>query len=32
MLREWLDSNLPSMIEKLVEKELEKLARQARND
>lgn len=27
MLREWLDENLPPMIEKLVQRELEKLAR-----
>ncbi len=32
MLREWLDSNLPPLIEKLVQKELEKLARQARDE
>lgn len=32
MLRVWLDENLPSMIERLVEKELEKLARKAMDD
>jgi cell pole-organizing protein PopZ len=32
MLRVWLDDNLPSMIERLVEKELEKLARNAMDD
>lgn len=31
MLRDWLDHNLPPMIEKLVAKELEKLARQAQD-
>lgn len=29
MLRDWLDRNLPSLIEKVVEKELDKLARKA---
>lgn len=29
MLKDWIDSNLPTMIEKLVEKELDKLARKA---
>lgn len=32
MLREWLDDNLPGIIERLVEKELEKLARRAADD
>ncbi len=32
MLREWLDDNLPGIIERLVEKELEKLARRAVDD
>lgn len=32
MLRVWLDENLPSMIERLVQKELEKLARNAMDD
>jgi len=30
MLRQWIDDHLPTMVERLVEKELEKLARQAR--
>ena len=29
MLREWLDQNLPSMVERLVEREIEKLSRRA---
>jgi cell pole-organizing protein PopZ len=29
MLRDWLDQNLPSLIEKIVQKELEKVARAA---
>ena len=29
MLREWLDQNLPPMVERLVEREIEKLARRA---
>lgn len=29
MLREWMDENLPPMVERLVQKELEKLARRA---
>jgi len=29
MLREWMDSNLPPMVERIVQKELEKLARRA---
>lgn len=29
MLKEWLDRNLPSMVEKLVQRELEKLGQQA---
>jgi cell pole-organizing protein PopZ len=32
MLRDWLDRNLPPIIEKVVEKELDKLARKALND
>lgn len=32
MLREWLDANLPVIIEKLVQKELDKLARRASDD
>lgn len=32
LLREWLDKNLPPMIETLVEKELEKLSKKALND
>lgn len=32
MLRVWLDENLPKIIEKLVQKELEKLARRASDD
>jgi cell pole-organizing protein PopZ len=32
MLRDWLDRNLPSLIEKVVEKELDKLARKAIDD
>lgn len=32
LLREWLDKNLPPMIEVLVEKELEKLSKKALND
>lgn len=31
MLRQWVDDHLPAMVERLVEKELEKLARQARD-
>lgn len=31
MLRDWLDQNLPPMIEKLVREELERLARKAMN-
>lgn len=30
MLRQWIDDHVPAMVERLVEKELEKLARQAR--
>jgi cell pole-organizing protein PopZ len=29
MLREWLDANLPQVIEKLVQKELDQIARKA---
>lgn len=32
MLREWMDDNLPSMVERIVQKELEKLARRAFDD
>lgn len=32
ILRDWIDQNLPRIVERLVEKELEKLARQARDD
>lgn len=32
MLREWLDENLPPLIERLVQKELDKLARKAMDD
>lgn len=32
MLREWMDDNLPRMVERLVQKELEKLARRALDD
>jgi cell pole-organizing protein PopZ len=32
MLRTWLDENLPPIIEKLVQKELDKLARKAMDD
>jgi cell pole-organizing protein PopZ len=32
MLRTWLDANLPGIIEKLVQKELDKLARKAMDD
>lgn len=32
MLREWMDGNLPKMVERLVQKELEKLARRAIDD
>lgn len=32
MLREWMDDNLPRMVERLVQKELEKLARRAMDD
>ena len=31
MLREWIDSNMPQIVEVLVEKELEKLARHAKD-
>ena len=31
MLREWIDSNMPRIVEVLVEKELEKLARHAKD-
>lgn len=32
MLREWMDDNLPTMVERTVQKELEKLARRAMDD
>ena len=32
MLREWMDENLPPMVERTVQKELEKLARRALDD
>lgn len=32
MLREWMDDNLPPMVERTVQKELEKLARRAMDD
>lgn len=32
MLREWMDDNLPQMVERTVQKELEKLARRAMDD
>lgn len=32
MLRDWMDSNLPKMVERLVQKELEKLARRAMDE
>jgi hypothetical protein len=32
MLRQWIDENVPRLVERLVEKELEKLARRARED
>ncbi|MGF1474331.1 MAG: DUF2497 domain-containing protein [Geminicoccaceae bacterium] len=32
MLKEWLDNNLPSMVEKIVEREIRKLVRQAELD
>jgi hypothetical protein len=32
MLREWMDDNLPTMVERIVQKELEKLARRAMDD
>lgn len=32
MLREWVDGNLPTLVERLVQKELEKLARRASDD
>jgi len=32
MLREWMDDNLPSIVERNVQKELEKLARRALDD
>jgi cell pole-organizing protein PopZ len=32
MLREWLDSNLPPLVERLVERELQKIARRAEGE
>lgn len=32
MLREWMDDNLPPMVERIVQKELERLARRALDD
>ena len=32
MLREWLDANLPPLVERLVERELQKIARRAEGD
>lgn len=32
MLREWMDDHLPPMVERIVQKELEKLARRAMED
>jgi len=32
MLREWMDDNLPGMVERIVQKEMEKLARRALDD
>lgn len=32
MLREWMDDNLPPMVERIVQKELDKLARRALDD
>ncbi len=32
MLRDWLDTNLPNMVEKLVEKEIRRLVRRAEPD
>lgn len=32
MLREWMDDHLPRMVERIVQKELEKLARRALDD
>ena len=32
MLRDWVNTHVPGIVERLVEKELEKLARQARDD
>ena len=29
MLKDWLDKNLPSMVEKMVSRELERMARKA---
>jgi cell pole-organizing protein PopZ len=32
MLREWMDDNLPPMVERIVQKEIEKMARRALDD
>ncbi len=32
MLKEWMDKNLPDLVERLVQRELEKLARRARDE
>jgi len=32
MLREWMDDNLPPMVERIVQKEIEKMARRAMDD
>jgi cell pole-organizing protein PopZ len=32
MLREWMDDHLPSMVERIVQKEIEKLTRRAMDD
>jgi cell pole-organizing protein PopZ len=32
MLREWMDDNLPPMVERIVQKEIEKMARRAMED
>ena len=32
MLREWMDDNLPPMVERIVQKEIEKMARRAFDD
>jgi uncharacterized protein len=32
MLRDWMNTNLPPMVERMVQKELEKLARRAMDE